>query len=58
MKVKLKKDVKGVPSHSSCCGFDPDIRTKLNQGKTVEVDSVTELGKKYVEIVNNTKGGK
>lgn len=51
MKVKLKKDVKGIPSHSSCCGFDPDVRTLLNQGKSVDVDNIPELGKEYVEKV-------
>ena len=43
MKIKLKEEALangGLSSSSSCQGFKTNVWSKLNQGKTVEVDSI------------------
>ena len=60
MEVKLKKIDNLIPYSSSCMGFDPDIRISLNNGNTVELESIPEKGKPYVEQVTPAQksGGK
>ena len=53
MKIKLKENVKGLPSHSSCCGYHEDVRDLLNQGKVAEVDAITDAAKPFVEEVKS-----
>ena len=47
MKVKLKDSGNKIPYGSSCMGFDPDIRIALNNGNTVEIDSIPAKGDSY-----------
>tara|TARA_Y100001938_G_C7768699_1_gene272168 strand:+ start:146 stop:394 length:249 start_codon:yes stop_codon:yes gene_type:complete len=62
MKIKLKKDVLesgGLPSAGSHQGFTKNIWQSLNNGDTVEVDSIPERSKNNVEQVkskNKTEG--
>ena len=60
MKVKLKDSGNTIPYSSSCMGFDPDVRISLNNGNTVELESIPKKGKPYVEQVTptQTSGGK
>ena len=69
MKIKLKKEVLGsggLCSSSSHQGFITSDWTKLNAGKTVEVDSIPDICKDQIEQVEGTsykapainKGGK
>jgi len=60
MKVKLKNSENKIPYSSSCMGFDSDARINLNNGNTVELDSIPEKGAGYVEEVGSAKssGGK
>ena len=55
MKVKLKDAGNKIPYHSSMMGFNPDTRVSLNNGKTVELDSIPEKGADYVIEVGNQK---
>ena len=62
MKIKLKKDVLesgGLPSVGSHQGFTKNIWQSLNNGDTVEVDSIPERSKSNIEQVkskNKTEG--
>ena len=60
MKIKLKDSGNKIPYSSSCMGFNPDVRISLNNGNTVELESIPEKGKPYVEQVTPTQksGGK
>ena len=55
MLVKLKKIDNLIPYHSSCMGFDSSVRVDLNNGKTVELDSIPNKGIDYVIKVNSAK---
>jgi len=55
MKVKLKKGEK-LSSNQSYQGLTMDVWTALNNGKTVEVDSMPPLCKDQLETI--TKGVK
>ena len=57
MKIKLKKEVLesgGLCSSSSHQGFITSDWTKLNAGKTVEVDSIPDICKDQIEQVEGT----
>ena len=60
MKVKLKDSGNKIPYGSSCMGFDPDVRISLINGNTLELESIPEKGKPYVEQVTPAQksGGK
>ena len=64
MKIKLKKDVLesgGLPSVGSHQGFTKNIWQSLNNGDTVEVDSIPERSKSNIEqdkSKNKTEGVK
>ena len=54
MKIKLKKEVLesgGSSSVGSHQGFSKNIWQSLNNGDTVEVDSIPEKSKSYIEQV-------
>ena len=54
MKIKLKKevlDIGGLSSVGSHQGFQKDLWSKLNGGKTIEVDSVPAKAKDQIEEV-------
>ena len=58
MKVKLKKEILdngGLCSSSSFQGFSRDIWEKLNNGQSVEVESVPVRAKDQVETVSSGK---
>ena len=50
MKIKLKKGEK-LSSNQSYQGLDMEVRTALNQGKVVEIDSMPEICKSQLEEV-------
>ena len=54
MKVKLKTSDNKIPYSSGCMGFDPNDRIRLNNGEVVELDSIPEKGKDYVESVSSS----
>tara|TARA_R110002020_G_scaffold188167_2_gene386824 strand:+ start:2562 stop:2753 length:192 start_codon:yes stop_codon:yes gene_type:complete len=54
MKVKLKTSDNKIPYSSSCMGFSPSDRIRLNSGEVVELDSIPDKGKGYVEAVSNS----
>ena len=56
MKIKLKKDEK-LSSNQSYQGLTMDVWTALNQGKTVEVDSMPPICEEQLEVII-IKGGK
>ena len=60
MKVKLKDSGNKIPYSSGCMGFDPNVRISLNNGKTIELNSIPLKGAGYVEEVGSAKnsGGK
>ena len=60
MKVKLKDSGDKIPYGSSCMGFDPDVRIALNNGESVELDSIPDKGKDYIEgnSAKKSSGGK
>ena len=54
MKIKLKKEVLdtgGLSSVGSHQGFPKDLWSKLNGGKTIEVDSIPAKAKDQIEEV-------
>ena len=54
MKIKLKKEVLdggGLSSVGSHQGFPKDLWSKLNSGKTIEVDSIPAKAKDQIEEV-------
>ena len=55
MKVKLKDPGNKIPYGSSQMGFAPEDRVSLNNGGTVELDSIPEKGADYVVQVGNQK---
>ena len=59
MKIKLKKEVLdggGLSSVGSHQGFLKDLWSKLNSGKTIEVDSVPAKAKDQIEeVAGSTK---
>jgi len=55
MKVKLKKEFKGIPSSNSLCGFKLDDWSALNRGESVELDEIPSAGSDFVETVNKPK---
>tara|TARA_R100001594_G_scaffold2643_1_gene10445 strand:- start:107 stop:298 length:192 start_codon:yes stop_codon:yes gene_type:complete len=62
MKVKLKDLDNTIPYSSACMGFDSNVRVALNNGETVELNSIPEKGASYVVEVNSSaqkkSGGK
>ena len=62
MKIKLKKEVLdagGLSSVGSHQGFTKDLWSKLNGGKTIEVDSIPAKAKDQIEeVATSTKSGK
>ena len=54
MKVKLKKGEK-LSSNQSYQGLETEGWTALNQGKTVELDSMPSICKNQLEIVKGSK---
>ena len=62
MKIKLKKGVV-LPNNWKSCGCTIDDWTALNAGKSIEVNSIPNLIKDNVDVVesaskNKNKGGK
>ena len=61
MKIKLKKevlDIGGLSSVGSHQGFPKDLWSKLNGGKTIEVDSIPAKAKDQIEeVATSTKSG-
>ena len=61
MKIKLTKEALtsgGLCSSSSHQGFAKDLWHKLNDGKTVEVDSIPTRAKAQIEeVATSTKSG-
>ena len=55
MKIKLKKEFKGIPSSGSLCGFKLDDWSALNRGESVDVDSIPPAGNQFVEEINKPK---
>tara|TARA_R100000234_G_scaffold38340_1_gene22684 strand:+ start:4283 stop:4450 length:168 start_codon:yes stop_codon:yes gene_type:complete len=55
MKVKLKDKCESIPKHSSHCGLSRDNWQKLNEGKSVNMDSIPEAAKLFLEEVKKGK---
>ena len=55
MKVKAKKP---IPSYGSFMGFSIQDWNNLNAGLVVDVDSIPEKGKEYVEKFQKPKKAK
>ena len=51
MKVKMKDKVSAIPKHSSHSGLLREDWQKLNEGETVEMDSIPENAKKFIQEV-------
>ena len=62
MKIKLKKEVLdagGLTSVGSHQGYPKDLWHKLNDGQTIEVDSIPAKAKDQIEeVATSTKSGK
>jgi len=56
MKIQKKDKVSTVPKFNSHSGFSRENWNKLNEGKTVEVDFIPEVGKQFVQEVKSSKG--
>jgi len=57
VKIKIKSLDNLIPYSSSCMGFDSDVRIRLNNGETVELDSIPLKGTNYVKKITSTKKG-
>ena len=51
MKMKLKKGAERLESHSSHQGFPVNLWRRLNNGETVEFDSIPDDAKDQIEEV-------
>mgnify|MGYP003140272884 FL=1 len=51
MKVKKKDKVSAIPKHSSHSGLLREDWQKLNEGKAVEIDSIPENAKQFIQEV-------
>ena len=54
MKMKLKKDAVKLESAFSHQGFPTDLWIKLNNGETIEFDSIPDDAKNQVEEVSTS----
>ena len=57
MKIKLKKGVV-LPNNWKSCGCSVDDWADLNSGKSIEVNSVPELIKENVDVVETAPKSK
>ena len=55
MKVQKKAKCNGIPKHSSHSGFSREQWQDLNAGKVVEMDSIPEAGKAFVDEIKKGK---
>ena len=54
MKVKLKKNIK-LSNNRNFMGLHSNDWTLLNQGKSVELNSIPDLIKDLIEIISKSK---
>ena len=55
MKVKKKDKCASIPKHGSHSGLSRESWQKLNDGKSVEMDSMPEAAKPFLEEVKKGK---